>query len=251
MIKNKQPLPLFFIFWLMASHTLSKSSYIRGLQCLKSLYLNKHRPFLRDKLSDEQLAKFSRGHSVGKIAQGLFPGGIEMPRPGEISARKTAEAIAEGYPVIYEACFIFDEVLIAIDILVKQEDGWVAYEVKSSGALSETYYNDAYIQEFVIRGSGLDLKQFFLIHRNNELEINDTTPLEDLFVFTPLTAADENLKTLINTRVHEMKSVLLQKSSPQVSPGKHCMNPYPCDFRGVCWKYLSEEERNELLLNSR
>ena len=56
-------------------HTLSKSTFIRGVQCLKSLYLNKHRPFLRDRLTPEQLAKFRRGHEVGKLAWQLFPGG--------------------------------------------------------------------------------------------------------------------------------------------------------------------------------
>lgn len=247
MIKNKQPIPLFFYFRLMASHILSKSSYIRGLQCFKSLYLNKHRPFLRDKLSEEQLAKFSRGHSVGKIAQGLFPGGIEMPRPGEAAARKTIESIQSGIPVIYEACFIYDEVLIAIDILVKEEDGWVAYEVKSSGTLSETYYQDAYIQEYVIRGSGLNLKQFFLIHRNLDLNLDDSQPLNNLFVFSPLNPADDEFTKVITGRLSAMKSVLVQKNSPQIEPGRHCMNPYPCDFRGVCWKKLNEEEKEALL----
>src|SRR5665647_3976043 len=63
-----------------------KRQYIRGLQCYKSLYLNKFRPYLRDKISEEQLAKFARGHAVGKVAQQLFPGGIVMSRPGISSA---------------------------------------------------------------------------------------------------------------------------------------------------------------------
>jgi len=52
----------------MEKHVLSKSTFIRGNQCLKSLYLNKKRPFLRDKLSPEQLEKFRRGHNVGFLA---------------------------------------------------------------------------------------------------------------------------------------------------------------------------------------
>ncbi len=235
----------------MASFILSKSTYIRGIQCLKSLYLNKHRPFLRDKLSEEQLAKFSRGHSVGKLAQDLFPGGVEMPRPSDASASKTAKAIAEGIPVIYEACFIHNEVVVALDILVKQESGWIAYEVKSSSALSETYFQDAYIQEYVIRGSGLDLKNFFLIHRNINNEITEATPLDELFIFTELPTPADDLTSLIENRLIQMKSTLELKNSPGISPGKQCMNPYPCDFRGICWKNLGEEEKSELLLAGR
>ncbi|HSV76477.1 MAG TPA: hypothetical protein VLH37_05540 [Bacteroidales bacterium] len=55
---------------------LSKSTFVRGLQCEKSLYLHKQRPFLRDALSPEQLAKFSRGTDVGLYARSLFPGGV-------------------------------------------------------------------------------------------------------------------------------------------------------------------------------
>ena len=83
----------------MPAFSLSKSTYIRGLQCLKSLYLNKHRSFLRDRLSEEQLAKFARGHAIGKVARQLFPGGVEIPAPSEASARKTQKLIAEGYVV--------------------------------------------------------------------------------------------------------------------------------------------------------
>lgn len=227
----------------MESYILSKSTYIRGLQCLKSLYLNKHRPYLRDKMSEEQLAKFARGHSVGKIAQQLFPGGIEVPRPSPSSAEKTAKLIAGGVPVIYEACFIHDDVIIAIDLLVKQEHGWIAYEVKSSGALSETYYNDAYIQNHVIRGSGLQLYTFYLIHRNPEIELTEDSDVHSLFLFTELPPANELTAVEIRKRLIGMKETLLLKSSPPIAPGNHCMYPYPCDFRGLCWKSLTEEEK--------
>ena len=107
----------------MAEYILSKSTYIRGFQCHKSLYLNKFRPYLRDKISEEQLAKFARGHAVGKVAQQLFPGGTAISRPGKSSAIKTEGLINEAFPVIYEACFISDNVIVALDILVKQQNG--------------------------------------------------------------------------------------------------------------------------------
>jgi hypothetical protein len=231
----------------MESYILSKSTYIRGLQCLKSLYLNKHRPYLRDKLSEEQLAKFARGHTVGKIAQQLFPGGIEVPRPSASSAEKTAKLITDGMPVIYEACFIHDEVIIAIDLLVKQDSGWIAYEVKSSQALSETYYNDAYIQNHVIRGSGLQLDTFYLIHRNPEIELTEDADINSLFLFTELPPANEVKEMEIRQRLLGMKEALLLKNSPSIAPGNQCMYPYPCDFRGLCWKSLTEEEKRAIM----
>ena len=231
----------------MKTYTLSKSTYIRGLQCLKSLYLNKHRSYLRDKLSEEQLAKFTRGHTVGKLAQQLFPGGIEMARPGVATADKTQQFISEGIPVIYEACFLYNDVLIAIDILVRSEYGWNAYEVKSSGALSETYYNDAYIKDYVIRGSGLNLNSFFLVYRDSSIEIEVNSEVSQLFKFEQLPPKQAGFWNEIESELSLMKETLNRTHSPDIAPGKQCMNPYPCDFRGICWKGKSEEEIDALL----
>lgn len=231
----------------MSEYILSKSTFIRGLQCHKSLYLNKFRPYLRDKISEEQLAKFARGHTVGKVAQDLFPGGKVMTRPGKTAAQKTAELISEGLPVIYEACFISDNVIIALDILVKQENGYNAYEVKSSLALSEVYYNDAFLQYHVIHASGLKPEKFFLIHRNSEHELSDTVELEKAFIFTDVTAYCENQESIVSQNINTMLEILTRDKSPDIFPGKHCMKPYPCDFRGVCWKKISTSEQDELL----
>jgi len=59
----------------MSSHLLSKSSFIKGLQCDKHLYLYKYHYDEMDELSEMQKAIFQRGTDVGVFAQKLFPGG--------------------------------------------------------------------------------------------------------------------------------------------------------------------------------
>ncbi|MFZ4548230.1 MAG: hypothetical protein ACOYN4_12375 [Bacteroidales bacterium] len=231
----------------MSEHILSKSTYIRGLQCHKSLYLNKFRPYLRDKISEEQLAKFARGHAVGKVAQQLFPGGTTISRPGKSSALKTEELIKAGFPVIYEACFISDNVIVALDILVKQQNGYNAYEVKSSLKLSEVYYNDAFLQYHVLNFAGLKPEQFYLVHRNSEIELNADVELEKMFVFTDVSQLCEEKEAFVQENIASMVEALKQDKSPNIQPGIHCMKPYPCDFRGVCWKKISQSQQNELL----
>jgi len=228
-------------------YILSKSTYIRGLQCYKSLYLNKHRPYLRDKISEEQLAKFARGHAVGKIAQKLFPDGVLLSRPGNTSAQKTTKLIQESCPVIYEACFISENVLIALDILVKQDEGYYAYEVKSSMGLSQVYYNDASLQYYVMRSSGLKPEKIFLIHRNPEVELSESRDLKQAFIFTDVTDECIRQDNEISQAIQQMIEVLAKDKSPDIFPGEHCMKPYPCDFRGVCWKKISKQEQESLL----
>jgi len=238
---------LFFKNLPMPEYILSKSTFIRGLQCHKSLYLNKFRPYLRDKISEEQLAKFARGHAVGKIAQQLFPGGVALSRPGNASAEKTAWLISEGCPVIYEACFIADDVIVALDILVKQGDRYHAYEVKSSLALSEVYYNDAFLQYHVLNESGLNPEKFFLVHRNADVALDETADLREMFIFTDVTEQCELSENMVHENILGMVDVLKRDKSPDIQPGMHCMKPYPCDFRGVCWKKISKEEQQKLV----
>lgn len=231
----------------MAAYSLSKSTYIRGLQCLKSLYLNRHRTFLRDKISVEQLAKFARGHAIGKIAHELFPGGIELPKPDRNAALKTRQLIAEGYPVLYEACFIHNGVIVALDILEKQPGGWNAYEVKSSSALSEVYYEDALFQGYVIKNTGLQLNHFYLVHRNPEVSMDEGGNIREKFLFVEVDISDDGKDREIAARIRLMQEVLQHSHSPEVKPGRQCMHPYPCDFRGFCWKNLTGEERLSIL----
>jgi predicted RecB family nuclease len=133
----------------MEKAILSKSTFIRGLQCEKSLYLYKHNYNLRDEISSQLQAIFSQGTNVGILAQELFPNGVDASPSSyfkmQESVFKTQEFIESGEQIIYEATFQHNGVLSALDILVKDKEGWKAYEVKSSTSVSETYILDAAI----------------------------------------------------------------------------------------------------------
>ncbi len=55
------------------SAAISKSSFIRGKQCLKSLYLHFNEPWLKDETSKAKQHVFNIGHETGRLAQDLFP----------------------------------------------------------------------------------------------------------------------------------------------------------------------------------
>ena len=56
--------------------TISKSSYLRGLQCVKGFYLNFFHEKFNIKRDEQDTKKFEIGHDFGKYAQQLFPGGV-------------------------------------------------------------------------------------------------------------------------------------------------------------------------------
>ena len=61
---------------------LSKSAFIKGFRCDKSLYLHKQYYNWQDQVSEQQQSVFDRGHRVGSLAQSMFPGGIDASYPG-------------------------------------------------------------------------------------------------------------------------------------------------------------------------
>ncbi len=84
--------------------TLSKSQYIRGLQCLKSLWLYKHRPKLRAEPKEETEALFATGYRVGDLAKALFPGGMEMDTFADLHRLKDPSRRDEIRRALLEYC---------------------------------------------------------------------------------------------------------------------------------------------------
>ena len=145
-----------------SKHQLSKSTFLKGLQCDKHLYLYKNHYSWQDPVSEMQQAIFDRGHKVGILAQELFPDGLNAAPPNPLEYRtsleKTEDYIAKGADVLYEAAFLYNGVLIYADILVKENGKWKIFEVKSSTSISETNIYDAAIQYYVVSNNGLNIE---------------------------------------------------------------------------------------------
>lgn len=229
---------------MLEKHILSKSTFMRSCQCLKSLYLYKFQPNLRDEISESQEAVFLRGTNVGLLAQKLFPNGVDAspatPYDYQKSVEKTTQLIKSGTEIIYEAAFQFEGVLCAIDILVKQNDIWKAYEVKSTTSVKEPFIKDASLQYYVITNSGIRLSDIEIMYINNKYVRNGDLELDKLFKTESVFEAAKQNQAFIIEQVAKAKSVIKQKEIPQIDIGKHCSTPYPCDFHSHCWKHIPE-----------
>ncbi|HNZ63555.1 MAG TPA: DUF2779 domain-containing protein, partial [Bacillota bacterium] len=196
-------------------HILSKSTFIRGLQCHKSLYLNRYRPELRNEIDPKLQQAFDRGSELGVYAQKLFPGGTdaspETPFKYQESVRNTAELVAGGVPVIYEAAFQYDGVLSAIDILVFKDGEWNAYEVKSSTGVSDTYILDAALQYYVMVNSGIPLRDIFIVHVNNQYIRHGDIDVFSLFMAQSVLGEVLERQEFIAESIVILKQVLKQK----------------------------------------
>lgn len=227
---------------------LSKSLYIRGVQCPKSLWLKKHNP---DILTTEDKSVFTTGTKVGELARELFKGGKLIEFDGSSFSEKIEQTkiyIANGENVIYEATFCYDGVLVMVDILQIVDGKLIINEVKSSTSVFESdktksykehYVNDLAIQYFVLNSLGYEILKTNLVYINNTYVREDKLEVDKLFISADLT--DEVLKKQgeipINLKTFED---VLSKDEPNIDIGKHCLNPYDCDAINYCWEVQKE-----------
>lgn len=228
----------------MGSHLLSKSSFIRGVQCEKHLYLYKYHYNKMDQLSEMQKAIFKRGTDVGKLAQRLYPGGIDASPKTQFEYNKavnlTNELINRKQKVIYEASFNFEEVLAVADIVLNEKSGLKIFEVKSSTSVSETYIRDAALQYWVISNSGYKIKDFSIIYINNQYVRNGKLDFDQLFITESVLKLIVPLQSWVEENVNRFKKVLRKKVIPKIDIGEHCYDPYTCGFYEYCRKHIPE-----------
>lgn len=219
---------------------LSKSHFVRGLQCHKSLWLHKHRPELRQNQSMAQQAILDSGSDVGLLAQGLFPDGIMIPYEGltfDAQVVQTQMAIKNGITTIYEAAFFYNGLLIKTDILHKGPSGWELYEVKSSTECKARYIKEIAMQYFVVTGAGLPLSSAGLVHINNNYVKNGAINITGLFTVRDVTSAVVNMQATVIEQLASMVE-MLGMDEPCIDIGRHCSDPYDCDFKKHCWSHI-------------
>ena len=222
-------------------HLLSKSSYMRGKQCEKALYLLKNKRELASPPSVSLQAIFDQGSLVGDLACTRFPGGIDCSaedhREYGPALEKTRQALLT-HDVIYEAAFQHEDVLAVMDILVRNGDGWKAIEVKSSTSVKEQFVDDAALQYHVITSCGVKLKSIHVMHIDNSYVRQGPIDVQQLFAIQDVTAEVLKRQPDVRSTIERLKAMLAAGVEPEREIGPHCDSPYSCDFKEHCWKHL-------------
>lgn len=220
-------------------HSISKTSFLKFEQCQKAFFLYKNHPYLRDKLSVDKRLTFKRGHEVGYFAQQLFAGGIDVSKQTKNSLEGielTKSLIKSKEPIIYEATFSYDGVLIMADILCLIDDKYFAYEVKSSLKVSEIYLKDACLQYYVLKNSLVNFEDLFLVSLNPDYLLEEQIEPKKLFRKRSVKLKAEENIPYFQYQLKEAQRVLEENAIPNLAIGKHCFKPYQCDYFGTCWK---------------
>lgn len=216
-------------------HLLSKSKYIRGLQCDRALWLDVHNPRLA-RYTAEQMRRFDRGRDFEYSFKNQFPDAVdlsvELKRNVDAYPERTAELLDHSDKVVlFEAGFLYDDVLVLADVVRQNPDGTLdVFEVKSGNTLSDTYKRDAALQHYVIAHCR-EVRSFSIVHATAPSDKSDSS---DNFTIVDLTAELATTSDEIAAHIATMKQIVLATAEPDTPTGEHCLTPYACPYQHYC-----------------
>ncbi len=223
---------------------ISKTRFVSGVQCVKKMYLEtNHYPKLEE-TNEQQDKLFDVGHEIGLLAQSLFPsnydGTPESYPDFSKSISNTKQWLESDVNTIYEASFSVEGVFAALDILHHSNGERWAIEVKSSTKVKDYHISDASLQYWVMEKSGFRPDKFFLMHINKNYIKNGLINPKELFILSDITNEVIGKQNWVSENLISFKNILGQDSEPTINIGKHCDNPFSCEYKFLCWKHIPE-----------
>ena len=222
---------------------LTKSRLTTAHQCLKRLHLTAHQPGA-GVFSQKTLQAFKNGEAVGEIARQIYgtTESIEIPLRHDRDAmvRETADLLELGADSpIFEATFEHAGVLVRVDVLIPDGDGWRAVEIKASTKVKPEHRVDCAIQWWVMNGAGLRISAIALGHVNNQFVYGGDGDYRGLITEVDITEKAETLAAAV-AELAKNASAAVTGPMPDIQVGAHCNKPYECEFRRLCWRLDAE-----------
>ena len=69
---------------------------------------------------------------------------------------------------------------------------------------------------------------------------NGAINIQELFTIESVFDRVQEVIANIPDQVEYLKQIIKQEEIPSIDIGAHCDTPYPCDFKGHCWKHIPE-----------
>ncbi|MBI5768312.1 MAG: DUF2779 domain-containing protein [Verrucomicrobia bacterium] len=222
---------------------LSKSRLIAFRQCPKRLWLEVHRPDLRED-SIATLASFHVGHQVGDIARRIYdPKGkgtvIDVKAEGYDGAiARTEKLLAHSRQPIFEAGFRAAGGLAFADVMLPEDDAggraWRMVEVKSSTSVKDYHRDDVAVQAFIARAAGVKLKSVAVACIDSSWVYPGGEDYRGLLKETELSEETFARNDEVKDWMAGAQNVVSQPTEPAIGVGPHCHIPFDCGFCVHC-----------------
>lgn len=217
---------------------LSKSKILSFRQCEKRLWLEVHRPDLRQD-SPQSLARMKQGDEVGALARTLYdPAGVgtllDVAQGIGRLLDQTTHLLTERRP-IFEAGFTTDRMLVLVDILMPVgRTQWHAVEVKSSTSVKDYQQTDVAVQALTLREAGVDLAGIAVAHIDSDWTYKGDGRFEGLLREVDMTERTEAMATDVRGWIATASEVAAASVAPAIRMGAQCREPFDCPFMAFC-----------------
>jgi hypothetical protein len=230
--------------------TLSKSKLLAYRQCPKRLWLEVHRPELRADSAATQ-ASFAVGHQVGDIARQLYdPEGngilIDPQVDGFAAAFTRTQECLQSLQPIFEASFRAEGALALADVMLPVDangkQGWRMIEVKSSTSVKDYHRDDAAVQAFIARASGVPLEAIAVAHIDNAWVYPGNGDYTGLLTEQDLSEEVFVRGEEVRGWIADAQQLVAEQDEPKIATGGQCSKPYECGFLAHCQSKEAQAE---------
>lgn len=230
--------------------SLSKSKLLAYRQCRKRLWLEAHRPDLREDSAATQIG-FQAGLEVGEVARRVYdPQGcgalIDPQVEGWDVAFARTQTLLNSRQPIFEAAFRTDGALALADVLLPEvgdSGSWRMVEVKSSTSVKNYHLDDIAIQAFIATAAGTPLKSVALAVINSDFVYPGGGDYRGLFREEDVSQAAFTRHSEVQRWIEEAQLIVVNPNAPAMATGHHCDEPYACGFYAHCAAQEPQAER--------
>jgi hypothetical protein len=222
--------------------TLSKSRIIAYRQCPKRMWLEIHKPELRDDSASEMV--FAIGNQVGDIARRIYDTAgngrlIDVDEIGWDAAYAETSAWLSSTPApLFEAAIRIEGALALADVMLPEPGGnglrWHMLEVKSATSVKDYHRDDLAVQTYIATTAGIDLASASLAHVDNSFVYPGGGDYRGLLKAVDLTDEVRAKAGEVATWIAAAQKVAALETEPEIDTGPHCSDPFDCPFRHHC-----------------
>ena len=196
------------------SFFISKTDYVRSLDCDKNLWLQKHKPELFD---NEVLSEFAErlleeGKLVDEASRNLFADARFINARGQDAVNQTADAIStKSQDILLQPAFSHEIFFAQCDVL--RIINWETkecelFEVKASNQVKKEHIPDLSFQKIILEANGFNVSTVGVIHLNKEYTRRGPIDYERLFITSDVTDEVTDIESETLERMSYLKVYL-------------------------------------------
>ncbi len=218
---------------------LSKSDFMKYVECPCLLWLQKCRPDLLPPVDAATERLFAAGREVDLESRKLFPGGKEVAGFVFDGWRNTQRALAEGHEVLFQPTAVAGQLHARADILTRNREAgaWDIREVKMATRVKDEHLTDLAFQYLCFRNAKVEVKRTHLVHINNRYIRRGAVDPRKLFASEDVTEQVQKEALRVRRQIPKALAVLEWGRVPGERNVKACVDEKTCEYLG---SYLAE-----------